>query len=52
MRIFPVSNAEAEKPFSRVNKMLTAVRSSMGEDPLEALVMIESRNIQGEAPFG
>ena len=38
----PVSNAEAERQFSKVNKTLTAVRSSMGEDRLEALIMIET----------
>ena len=37
-----VSDAEAERQFSKVNKMVTAEGSSMGEDRLKALIRIET----------
>ena len=38
----PVSTAEAERLFSKVTRTLSALRRSMNEDRLEALVLIET----------
>ena len=38
----PVSTAEAERQFSKVNRTLNALRSTTSEDRLEALVLIEA----------
>ena len=42
LAVLPVSTAEAERTFSIVTKTLTAVRSSMSEKRLEALVLMEA----------
>ena len=38
----PISTAEAERQFSRVKRTLTALRSSMKESRLEALILIDA----------
>ena len=38
----PVSNAEVEREFSKVKRTLTALRATMSEERLEALIMIET----------
>jgi len=38
----PVTTAEAERAFSKVDKTATAARSSMDEDRLESLVLIQA----------
>ena len=42
----PVSTAEAEREFSKVNRTLTLLRSTMSEERLEALVLIETYRSQ------
>lgn len=38
----PVSSCEPERMFSKVERTLTAIRSSMSEDRLEALVILQA----------
>jgi hypothetical protein len=38
----PVSTCEPERLFSKVEKTLTALRSTMSEDRLEALVLMQT----------
>ena len=38
---FPVTTAEAERLFSKMTRTLTAIRSSMSVERLEALLMIQ-----------
>ena len=38
----PVSSCEPERMFSKVDRTLTAIRSSMSEDRLEALVILQA----------
>ena len=40
--MLPVSTADAERTFSKVQSTLSAVRSTMCEDRLEALVMCQT----------
>lgn len=42
LAVLPVSVAEAERTFSKVTRTLTAVRSTMGEERLEALIMCQA----------
>ena len=42
MSTLPVSTAEAERLFSKVPGTLSALRSSMNKDRLEALVLIQT----------
>jgi len=42
----PVTTAEAERMFSKVDKAATAVRSSMDEDRLESLILIQAHRDQ------
>ena len=42
----PVTTAEAERQFSKVSRTLTALRSTMSEERLEALVLIETYRCQ------
>jgi len=37
-----MTTAEAERTFSKVDKTATAARSSMGEDRLESLILIQA----------
>ena len=39
--MLPVSTAEAERLFSKVDRTLTAVRATMSEERLEALIMCQ-----------
>ena len=39
--VLPVTTAELERVFSKVEKTLTSLRSTMGEERLEALVLLE-----------
>jgi len=38
----PVSSCEPERMFSKVERTMTAIRSSMSEDRLEALVILQA----------
>jgi len=38
----PVCTAEAERLFSKVERTLSALRSSMSEDRLEALILLQA----------
>jgi len=38
----PVSTCEAERMFSKVERTLTSIRSSMGEDRLESLLLMQA----------
>ena len=40
----PVCTAEAEITFSKVERTLTALRSTMTEDRLDALILLQSHN--------
>ena len=42
LAVLPVSVAEAERTFSKVTRTLSSVRSTMGEERLEALVMCQA----------
>ncbi|XP_043219971.1 52 kDa repressor of the inhibitor of the protein kinase-like [Amphibalanus amphitrite] len=42
LAVLPVSTAEAERTFSKVTRTLTALRASMREERLEALVLIQT----------
>ena len=41
LAVLPVTTAEAERLFSKVTRTLTALRSTMAEDRLEALILIQ-----------
>jgi len=41
LAVLPVTTAEPERVFSKVEKTLTSLRSTMGEERLEALVLLE-----------
>ena len=46
LALLPVSTAEAERCFSKVTRTLTALRATMCEERLEALIMFQThRNI-------
>jgi len=38
----PVSSCEAERIFSKVERTMTAIRASMSEERLEALIMLQA----------
>ena len=40
--MLPVSAAEAERLFSKLERTLTAIRATMGEERLEALIMCQA----------
>ena len=42
LAVFPASTAEAERVFSKVTRTLTALRATMTEDRLEALVLLQA----------
>ena len=42
LAVLPVSAAEAERTFSKVEKTLTTLRAAMGEERLEALVLCQT----------
>ena len=42
LAVLPVTTAEAERLFSKVERTLTALRSTMAEDRLEALILIQA----------
>ncbi|KAF0299721.1 repressor of the inhibitor of the protein kinase [Amphibalanus amphitrite] len=42
LAVIPASTAEAERTFSKVTRTLTAVRASMSEERLEALVLLQA----------
>jgi len=41
LAVLPVTTAEPERVFSKVEKTLSVLRSRMGEERLEALVLLE-----------
>lgn len=41
LAVLPVSSAEAERLFSKVERTLTALRATMSEERLEALIMCQ-----------
>ena len=42
LAVLPVTTAEAERLFSKVTRTLTALRATMGEDRLEALILCQA----------
>ena len=42
LAVLPVSSAEAERLFSKVERTLTAIRATMAEERLEALIMCQA----------
>lgn len=38
----PVSSCEAERMFSKVDRTMTAIRSSMSEERLESLILLQA----------
>ena len=42
LAVLPISNAESERIFSKVERTLTALRSTMREDRLESLILLQA----------
>ena len=42
LAVLPVSTAETERMFSKVERTMTSLRSTMGEERLEALILLEA----------